>query len=345
MGIQELVRVISAEAPSGEDLEFDPDYLALERASRPREERQVGNQTLPAEEPDYNDVAKRARDLLERSHDLRSAVLYLHAATVRGGFTGLAEGTGYIRAVLEQFWDTCYPALDHDDPDDLALFRVNTLRGLTDGATVIRAVRRAPLTFSTTFGGVSLNDIEVADGERTPRDGEQVIDDPATISAAFQDSDATRLVETADALRRSLGDLRAVEAVFDEKVPGQGPDFAALARLLQQALRRLESVTGGPPPPPEVETSATPPVAPPAQLAPRSPAPSGAITSPQDVRQALDRILDYYRKHEPSSPLPILLERAKRLVGADFVSIMKDMAPEGLENVYRVGGIEESEDE
>jgi type VI secretion system protein ImpA len=58
------------------------------------------------------------------------------------------------------------------------------------------------------------------------------------------------------------------------------------------------------------------------------------------VRNALDKIIAYYSQNEPSSPVPILLVRAKKLVGADFVSIMKDMAPNGLENVRLVGGIE-----
>ena len=68
-------------------------------------------------------------------------------------------------------------------------------------------------------------------------------------------------------------------------------------------------------------------------------APAGAIASPRDVEVALDRIIAYYAAYEPSSPLPILLQRAKRLVGADFIKIMKDIAPDGLNNVMLVGGI------
>jgi len=59
------------------------------------------------------------------------------------------------------------------------------------------------------------------------------------------------------------------------------------------------------------------------------------------VRKALDRIIEYYAKHEPSSPLPILLHRARRLVGADFMTIIQDIAPGGLDNVRLIGGIED----
>jgi type VI secretion system protein ImpA len=53
--------------------------------------------------------------------------------------------------------------------------------------------------------------------------------------------------------------------------------------------------------------------------------------------------MDYYARHEPSSPLPILLKRAKRLVGADFMEIINDLAPSGVDNVKLIGGVTEEE--
>jgi type VI secretion system protein ImpA len=43
--------------------------------------------------------------------------------------------------------------------------------------------------------------------------------------------------------------------------------------------------------------------------------------------------------------VPIILERAKRLVGADFLTIMKDLAPDGLVSVMNIGGIKPSDDD
>jgi type VI secretion system protein ImpA len=37
------------------------------------------------------------------------------------------------------------------------------------------------------------------------------------------------------------------------------------------------------------------------------------------------------------------MTRAKKLVGADFMTIMKDMAPKGLDNVKLIGGLEEDD--
>ncbi len=345
MPIHDHLSAFSDGAPSGADPEYDGDFQELERAAKPGEERQAGDEILAAEEPDYRDVADRAETILARCHDLRVALCWTHASAMMRGFPGLAEGLSYIRGVLEQFWESCHPELDPDDPDDMALFRVNTLRGLADGTTVLRAVRSAPLTMSNAFGRVTLRDLEVADGEREAPEGMQAITDPGTISAAFQDTDAETLAGIAAAARQALEDARAIERVFDEKVPGQGPDLSALSKLLYKAVRRLDEATGGAEEPGGEAGAAEVGGGVPAAAAPAAAAAvPGAINSPADVRQALDRIMEYYRRHEPSSPLPILLERARRLIGADFVTIMKDMAPLGVENVYLIGGIEEEED-
>ena len=64
-----------------------------------------------------------------------------------------------------------------------------------------------------------------------------------------------------------------------------------------------------------------------------------------DARAAIDRIIAFYAEHEPSSPLPILLHRARRLIGADFLTIMRDIAPDGVENIRSLGGIRDDDDD
>ncbi|MNP79148.1 hypothetical protein D3C76_1769220 [compost metagenome] len=56
--------------------------------------------------------------------------------------------------------------------------------------------------------------------------------------------------------------------------------------------------------------------------------------------QSLDRLLQYYARHEPSSPLPVLLRRAKNLVNADFATIVRDLIPDGLSQFENLRGPE-----
>jgi type VI secretion system protein ImpA len=52
----------------------------------------------------------------------------------------------------------------------------------------------------------------------------------------------------------------------------------------------------------------------------------------------IDRICDYYARQEPSSPVPLILMRARGLVDKTFIDIMRDLAPDGLAQVTVVTG-------
>jgi type VI secretion system protein ImpA len=71
----------------------------------------------------------------------------------------------------------------------------------------------------------------------------------------------------------------------------------------------------------------------------------GDIRNSQDVIIAIEKICDYYKKNEPSSPVPILLERAQRLVNMDFMSIVRDLASEGVSQVETFIGEQEEDDD
>ncbi len=72
---------------------------------------------------------------------------------------------------------------------------------------------------------------------------------------------------------------------------------------------------------------------------------SGQIRSNQDIHKALDMIIQYYEQHEPSSPVPLLLKRAKRLVGRTFVDIIRDISPDAMTQVQMVSGEEAPHDD
>ena len=344
MDLEALLLARGEDEPSGEDLEYDQDFTEMELAAMPGEEKQAGDDIIPAEDPDYKEVTEKALAVIERSHDLRAGVFLANSELRLRGLNGFADAVEYVAGCLEQHWDTCHPQLDEDDDND-PTFRVNSVLALTDTDTVVRSLRLAPLTDSRTFGRLCLRDISVAEGEITPPSDMDNVPDMASVSAAFQDTDADGLTENHEAATRAFEALNRINAVFDEQIPGQGPDLSAVTKLTQQMVNRLAEYVGGDAVAADdadgadaggADVSA-------AQAMPMGGGGGGAINSPVDVQNAIDRIIAYYQRSEPSSPVPILLERAKRLVGADFLSIMKDMAPLGVENVNLVGGIEEED--
>ena len=68
------------------------------------------------------------------------------------------------------------------------------------------------------------------------------------------------------------------------------------------------------------------------------PAIAGEIHSAEDVIRVLDLICAYYKRVEPSSPVPLLLGRARGLVRKSFVEIIADLNPEALQQIQVISG-------
>ena len=58
---------------------------------------------------------------------------------------------------------------------------------------------------------------------------------------------------------------------------------------------------------------------------------------------ALDAVAQFFRQNEPSSPIPLFLERAKRLVSKDFLEVLADIAPEAIPQARAAGGLKQGE--
>jgi type VI secretion system protein ImpA len=341
MDLEALLSTFDEVQPSGEDLEYDPVFTELELAAQPQEERQVGSDIIPGGDPDYRLVQVKALEVLDRSNDLRAAVFLAEAELRLNGLPGFSRVTQYIQRCLSEHWASCYPQLDEEDDND-AIMRVNAVSGLADYDRIINGLHKVPLTKSKMFGEITLRDIAISNGDVEPSDESTAVLDAATVSAAFQDTNSDELSAIKQAGIVALDNIASINSIFDTRLPGGGPNLDKLTSSLQKINRRINEFSGsvgneevhedGSRDKESNDIDASTLIS--AGVA------IGGINSQIDVRNALDKIIAYYSQNEPSSPVPILLVRAKKLVGADFVSIMKDMAPNGLENVRLVGGIE-----
>ena len=351
MDLNALLAARESDGASGENLEYDFDFMELQRVATPGEERQAGNEIIAGADPDFADVATRAVAILERAHDLRVAVMLAGAMLNTDGIAGFAEALTYIRRCLEEHWETCHPLLDADDDNDPTM-RINAMVGLAGTVAtpgiMLKYLRRAPLTRSRTFGRLSLRDIQIGLGETPAQDGEDGKLDKAVIDAAFSDTPAEALTALLGAARQVLADLKAIEAVFSDRTPGQGPDLIEARKIVQQMVRRLADHVASDPSSEDAGAQAEDQDA--QDYGTAKPGLqrggsglSGAVDTAGDAKATLDRVIAYFKRNEPSSPVPIILERAKRLVGADFLTIMKDLAPDGLDSVMNIGGIKPDE--
>jgi type VI secretion system protein ImpA len=338
-----LQPVSSSSIPTGENLEYMPEFAALERAAEGKPERQMGSAIVPGEPPNFPKVLQLGVEMLGRSKDLRIASKVVRALLETGGYAGIAEGLRLIRGLLEQFWEQLYPELDPDDGDATMRMAALSALGAPDFVAVLRA---APLIKSPRFGPISLRDIAIASGElqQAPVNAEL---DTSVIVGSFREADLGVLQALLATLQAARGDLGTLRELLESRGAGTSPpDFSALDRVLYQAgtFVRPHTERGGDEQP--LENGAAD-AAGPASVHGGNGASGagrahvsvpGAIRGRDDVVLLLDRICEYYAKNEPSSPLPMLLQRCRRLVSLSFLDIMKDMAPEALPHLQIIAG-------
>lgn len=66
---------------------------------------------------------------------------------------------------------------------------------------------------------------------------------------------------------------------------------------------------------------------------------NGECRSRGEVIQALEAVCRYYRTHEPNSPIPLFIERAKKLVEMDFLQIINELTPESMAGIKNLAGL------
>lgn len=339
--LEKLLAPLSDEAPSGDDLEYDAGYLELERLSRGKPEQQMGDDRIPAEPPDWKEVRRLALELLNRTRDLRIGVLLTQSLIATDGWRGFADGLGLIQGYVERFWDSVHPALDPTDPDPI--LRTNALSALAVFEPTLRMLREAPIVSSRGLGAVTYRDVLIASNKiEAPADSEREPVSMGVIHATFDGAGLEDLQSVVATLDECLAAAAAIEGGMTARVGAAlSVDLAELSALLKgtrQVVREALSRRTG-----EGGEAGFEEEAPgsDAGAAPAGGRAVGEIRSREDVIRALDKVSRWFEQNEPSSPVPLLLNRAKRLTSKSFLEIVKDLAPDGLSQVEMIRGREE----
>src|SRR4051812_21534024 len=104
MNVEALLSDVSPEAPSGENLEYDPDYLELMRVAQGVPEHGIGDTFVPGQEPNWRDVRDRSVDLFSRTRDLAVGLRLGEALLKLEGLPGFRDGLSLINGLLAKFW-------------------------------------------------------------------------------------------------------------------------------------------------------------------------------------------------------------------------------------------------
>lgn len=363
---------LDGENPSGEDLRNDPRFHEIERLLEPQTKVSYDDRNRPTEQvtvpADWTAVLAKAEELRPNGRDLRLLVIVTRALANEQGFAGLTQGLSLIAGTIEQHWETMHPLLRRNAPPrDAALRRINALADLQNGQDgVLSDLRRKVFLTPRAIGPIHGRDLEQAAlDDRTmlseAASGLNAKEQAALVEAhgqlilrvragcaAYADQSAGDMSALTDSARDSLAAIDQLDAVLNAKLESTGQNVPALKRFLERTLATLERAQV-----PQASEASSPANDAPAS-APQSnghapgafAAVSGQavglpdkINSRDEVVKCLDLVVAFYDRTEPSSPIPHLARRVRKMVHMDFVELMEDLAPSGLKEFRLLAGI------
>ena len=323
-----------ADTPCGDDLEYDNDFLALTQLAAGKPETQFTD----AEPPDWRKVRDAAAALFERTRDLRVAMLWVRANLHIEEFAAVPDCLRLLRGLLENFWSDLHPKLDPDDGDAYARLNVLALLGETEG--LVGDVRNSLVVRHRAVGELRVRDIEVMLGKYPQREGETPLSRAQVeqmLSAAIEQEPALATLPA-----RAAAQLRALTSLLNDKVGiERAPDTRPLHNLIacivqvMPAASAAEAAADGDAPAEGETTDGN------AEGRPSGKKGLGdGVYSRADALRAIDMVCDYLERTEPTNPAQLLLRRARRLINKNFLQLMRELAPDALNEVARIMGVD-----
>ena len=237
----------------------------------------------------WQTVESMARALLNQYRDIRVAIWLMRAAMMQRAVSGLAEGLQAVTGVLQGL---TVEALSQEAREDLAL----QLSWIASGgfrAQVERLPTALPAPQESLGALKKFPEVEAA--------GQAL----SGLHAALTDAGV------------ALVEIEQFCARLDVLPPA---DFGALLSLIQQAA---ECTT------PTGSREGFVPEQHPTNLQDIRSDPISSIGCREDAKNIIDLLIEYFQTHEPGHPAPIFLSRVRKMIGADFETLMNELFLDG----------------
>ncbi|PYS04157.1 MAG: type VI secretion system protein TssA [Acidobacteria bacterium] len=336
---EDLLTPIPGSNPSGQNVRYAPVYDKIKEARRKEDRIAQGDWRRALKEADYKLVIKLATEALARSSkDLQIGAWLTEALAYEQGLSGLAEGLGLLRSLIENFWDTVYP-----EPEDGDLeLRAAPLSWVGDYRELELAVRSIPLTKggfswlkykeSRTVGYEA--DVQESEAKQHAR-SEAITEGKLTAEEFDADVAATPLADLEQVVAGAESALEALTPLgelCEQKFGNEAPSFRILriaiediqhtARMLAAAKRERELQTEPEQKIQEAELERRDAVGTPTVVSNGTAAAATkparvkiASAQPADRDEAIQRIVDaaaFLRREDPRNPASYLSLRGLR---------------------------------
>lgn len=326
------------DGPCGPDLEYDNTFLELNTAAEGKAETQFERGTPP----DWRVVRQHAEDLLGRTRDLRVALLWLRAVVNLEGAAALLPAVRLVNGLLDTHWEALHPRPEEGDEE--AFVRANVLAVLPRMEGCLGDLLHARLAQIKGMGDIRLRDVEVGFGHLQPRDGETAYGreqlQRMLTGASAAGSGSLAGGDLWDMLQATQQSLKQLGALMNQRFgPGSSDELKPLLDLYAHVLSlrpdqpaaadgQLDDDAAA-----EEGRAASGPRSSSAGL-------SGSVNSRADAVRAIELVCAYLERHEPTNPAQLFLRRASGLLERNFLELLKELAPNALDDVARIVGVD-----
>lgn len=330
----------------GEDLEWDNDFLEMSQAAAGKPGTQF-NEDRDAVPPDWRAVQRLAEGLFERTRDVRIAIYWARAQMNIEGARTLPDSLRLIHGLLDRYWDDVHPRPDDGD----AYARVNALNDMASTAGLFGDLRQGLIFSSRALGELHGREVEVALNLLDPRDGEMPMSGAhlqQMLAAAVEDEPALRTMP-----QRCVDLLEKIGGLMNERVGyAAAPDLGSITKVMSGLAELMPGEAGAAPD--DASDGATydggfdagDDAGGSVAAAPRrgrGAGLSGGVDSREDALRAIDMVCAYLERTEPTNPAQFFLRRARKLVDKNFLELVRELAPESLDQVARIMGVSAEE--
>lgn len=375
MDLEPFLVPVGSDGASGSELRNDPRFHAVERllepAARSFRLENVRTGGTGSVVVDWPEILSQSADLAQIGRDIRLLVIVARALANAEGFDGLAQGLDLLTGTVDQYWDSLHPILrESPSVSEAARRRTNAILDLQNRDngllcdlefTVVLTPRGlGAITFGDLCAGAlsrnqaqselpqGLGDKEMAEllGRHDARVNR--VTGACRAQAIERPEEMAALVQSIEAARTALAKL---EAALTARVGENGIGFKLpeLEKALSRALVPLTAAQSQAAPgaaTSEVTAMAEPSAhSAPATNGAHPPSAAGgipgALNSRRDVERCLDMIIDFYERTEPSSPIPHLARRMRKMVPMNFLQLMEEIAPSGMKEFKNVAGVDD----
>lgn len=337
-GYGDLLGPLTGDMPAGPDLEYDPEYMSLSASLSAGSLRMVEPSDEAENDRDWLALNSQAEGLARRTRDLRVDAQLARTALERRGLTGLAAALAVYRNHLEDLWLDVHPIPDEEDGLDITS-RYNAVMALDDPALISRLVQ-TPVIDRPDAAALTLAAFEIVGGKRATNNDEAVTQAGEAVAGSSRFAGTPEAAQMFGAINSALSDVEAIEtlwcsgvAALEVRADEIGATFAgaSLVQLggLSGRLSDLKRYLSAAMPDEQMESEAA--------TAQNESSVSGAgdIKSRADAAAAISRVIGWFESHEPSSPVPAMLIRARAMINKSFLQIIDELGDAGIAEARR----------